>query len=261
MSHDERVRRSFLSCLLIVLLTACTAPPSPEQPGGEGGKAPASDGAPGPTSPRVGSASPGADGLRPQGHAHRCARPTTAVFIGDSFTVGGGASTRDKRWSSLVARTLNWREVNLGENGTSYGYGSRVRGSTPYSARVEAAAKARPSVVVVTTAANAAMRNQQPGIAVTLQGLRRALPQVPIIATSPFFRSDVPQARLDALGREIDRAAHRDGVDYVDLGYPLRGMRPAPLFDGLHPDDRGYRLIAERFIERAGNDAQLNRVC
>lgn len=43
---------------------------------------------------------------------------TLAVFFGDSITVGQGASSSAKRWSSLVANFISLKEINRGISGT-----------------------------------------------------------------------------------------------------------------------------------------------
>lgn len=43
---------------------------------------------------------------------------TSAVFFGDSITVGQGASSTSKQWSSLVARSTSLKEINKGISGT-----------------------------------------------------------------------------------------------------------------------------------------------
>lgn len=42
----------------------------------------------------------------------------SAVFFGDSITVGQGASSTAKRWSSLVANFMSLKEINKGISGT-----------------------------------------------------------------------------------------------------------------------------------------------
>lgn len=43
---------------------------------------------------------------------------SSAVFFGDSITVGQGASSTAKRWSSLVANFISLKEINKGISGT-----------------------------------------------------------------------------------------------------------------------------------------------
>ncbi len=44
---------------------------------------------------------------------------TKAVFYGASTVEGVGASKPEKRFTTLVCRTLGWEEINLGVGGTT----------------------------------------------------------------------------------------------------------------------------------------------
>lgn len=218
-----RLHRSLIGALLLAVLTACgPAPQAVEEP-------PA--GAP--------TADPTA--------AHGCVAEPTAVFMGDSFTVGAGVETEAERWSTIVARHQGWDEVNIAVNGSSYAVSNRVRPDTAYVDRVDEAIEAAPDIVIVSTAANSAGTDQRAAIDRTFTGLRAALPDTPIVATSPFHRDDVTPARLDELGTEIRTAAEAHAVEYIDLGYPLRGTADT-LSDGLHPNAEGYSIIAGAFL-------------
>lgn len=228
-THPRTARQSVRGTLLAVtglaalFLTACSG--APRQADGPAEGAPSGD----PTA------------------AHGCLNEPTAVFMGDSFTVGAGVDTESERWSTIVARQQGWNEVNIAVSGSSYAVSNRVRPNTAYVDRVPEAIEAEPDIVVVSTAANSADADQRAAIARTLGGLRDALPDTPIVATSPFHRDDVPAERLDELGDEIRTAAEARAVEYLDLGYPLRGTVDT-LSDGLHPNTEGYSIIAGAFL-------------
>lgn len=206
-----------------LLLTACTG--APRQADGLAEGAPSGD----PTA------------------AHGCVPDPTAVFIGDSFTVGAGVDTEAERWSTIVARLQGWDEINQGVSGSSYAVANTVRPGSAYVDRTDAAVAAAPDIVIVSTAANSADADQRAAIDGTLGALRAGLPDTPIVATSPFHRDDVAPDRLDELGDEIRNAAEAHTVDYLDLDYPLRGTVDT-LSDGLHPNAEGYSIIAGAFL-------------
>lgn len=209
--------------LAALLLTACTGAPRVAAGPGEG--APSGD----PTA------------------AHGCAAEPVAVFIGDSFTVGAGVDTEAERWTTIVARQQGWEEINQGVSGSSYAVGGALRPGTAYVERTDEAVAAEPDIVIVSTAANSADTDQRAAIDGTLSALRAGLPDTPILATSPFHRDDVAPERLDELGEEIRSAAEAHTVEYLDLGYPLRGTADT-LSDGLHPNAEGYSIIAGAFL-------------
>lgn len=222
--HPRRpLRLPLATALLIASLTACT--PAPRAVDEPRAGAPTGD----PTA------------------AHGCAADPTAVFMGDSFTAGAGVDTEAERWSTIVARQQGWDEINIAVSGSSYAMSNSVRPNTAYVDRVDEAIDAAPDIVVVSTAANSADADHRTAIDTTFTGLREALPETPIVATSPFHRDDVSPERLDELGGEIRTAAEAHAVEYLDLGYPLRGTTDT-LADGLHPNAEGYAIIAGAFL-------------
>ena len=66
---------------------------------------------------------------RPPSTTSPSPRPQSrAIFIGDSYTQGFGASTEALKWTSLVAEAQNWEEINLGLGGSGYVATSGVKG-------------------------------------------------------------------------------------------------------------------------------------
>ena len=76
--------------------------------------------------------------------------PPTAVFLGDSDTVGAAlpADQQDVRWPTLVSQQFGWREVNAGCDGSGYTR-MGLTCSTTYRESVDRVLDEDPDVIVV----------------------------------------------------------------------------------------------------------------
>lgn len=171
-------------------------------------------------------------------------RHSVVAFIGDSYTVGAGASSPAHRWSSLVAQHFGWVETNLGVGGTGYA------ASPPYLGRVGVAAAVHPAAVVVSGGFNDLVHGvtgpafQQAAFA-TFAALRRALPHARIVAIRPFYPAGPSVPAVAAFAAYVRQAVVAVGGVYLDIGSPLRGKQAAMAPDQVHPNDVGYQLLAQ----------------
>jgi hypothetical protein len=174
-----------------------------------------------------------------------------AVFIGDAYSAGIGASEGAKRWTSIVASSQGWEEVNLAHGGSGYlsDGGDDDCGGAPcvnYQTTVADAVRLGAAVVVV-----AGGSNDQDGdidavnaaVLSTYQGIRVGLPSAKIIAVGPT--APEVTADLRAIDGAVERAATAVGATYVSLLDPPV-VTAAPLPDGAFVDDEGHAAIADR---------------
>lgn len=179
--------------------------------------------------------------LRPEG------RPV-AAFIGDSYTVGLGASGPEHRWTTLVAREEGWRESNFGEGGS--GYITKGMEGTSYLARVDQVIALRPDVVVVAGGQNDISSTGDVAAAVraTLLRLRDGLPDADLYVLGPTWPEPEPPSRL----LEVDTAARDAAADVAGRFIPaldlLAGRPELIAADGIHANDAGYQVIADRVV-------------
>ncbi|GHD42121.1 hypothetical protein GCM10008097_07670 [Mycetocola manganoxydans] len=184
-----------------------------------------------------------------------------AVFIGDSYTSGYGASIPTLAWASLVASGEGWKAVNLGRGGTGYLATSGLNGCGKeycpnYQEMVAEAVKNRPDVVVVAggqndfTAFTEDPDATRAAIEATYDSLREGLPDARIIAVGP----SIPAARaagptsttFDALVKE---AAESVGGSHISLIDPPIFTAAMILPDAAHVNDEGHAAIAARIEE------------
>jgi lysophospholipase L1-like esterase len=173
-----------------------------------------------------------------------------AVFLGDSYTRGSGASTAAKRWSTLVAAAQDWTEINEGYGGTGYGTRQVRPPGKAYPDRLAEVVAAHPAIVVVSGGINdlrSPATTVARGVARTYSLLRSLLPRAKIIAVAPFSNDQAPTAALRTIASEVHQAAVSVGADFVDPGYVLQGHVELVHQDGPHaghPNDAGYARMA-----------------
>lgn len=175
---------------------------------------------------------------------------TTVAFLGDSFTAGTGASSKSNRWTSRVSKSKGWRELNYGVGGTNFGSKGPSASALPYVERLTDLIMSNPDIVVVSSAGNSLDKDQTEEIAETFETLRAELPDTQIIATSPYTRAGTYPEHLETFGDDVRDGVESVGGTYVDIGHPLESRPEGMAKDGVHPNDKGYELIAEAVEEK-----------
>ena len=184
------------------------------------------------------------------------ARPV-AVFLGDSYASGTGASRPSKRWVDLVSLDKGWVEKNLSQDRASYSTDSGP-GSTSYRARMAAVAATGAQIVVVSGGRNDV--NVDPAqlradARATFVGIHAALPKARIFVVSPTWGNDPAPQGLTNVISIVMAEAMRAGVTYLDIGEPMFGDSSMMAVDGWHPNDAGHAAIAKA-VEKALTQAQ-----
>jgi lysophospholipase L1-like esterase len=178
-----------------------------------------------------------------------------ALFVGDSYTVGQGSSSRAKRWSSLVADALGWTELNVAQGGTGYVSRNAEIPKLSYREQLRAAPKKGVQVVVIAGGQNdfpELRENPEQVFGAVARAFKTAhqrFPDAEIIAVGPSTPWDIGlEAR--ALDSAVRAAAEKHEATYVSLldpdVVPNRFVHP----DGVHVNDKGYAAIARRVISQ-----------
>jgi lysophospholipase L1-like esterase len=178
-----------------------------------------------------------------------------ALFIGDSYAAGAGASTASARWTSLAAHELGWEEVNKARGGTGYVTASDRSGCgreycPPFPEVLADPFDRVPDIVVISGGRNdpSDLDAFRAGVAATLARVRSTWPEAELVVTNPLW-DDNPlppgiSARLDVI---VDVAAQYDAL-VLDLGQPLVGRPEFVASDGVQPNDDGHQTIASAFV-------------
>jgi lysophospholipase L1-like esterase len=177
------------------------------------------------------------------------------AFYGDSYTLGTGASSPDRRWSSLISADRGWREFNPSVNGLGFVNNRPATGAGDLPDLIIAE---RPDIVFVTMGLNDNFSYDRgagrihSAIVDDLGRLRAALPDARFVVVEPFwYTGDRPDSVDTIIGWVRDEAA-AIGAEWIPgasrwldghyAGSPDSWMAA----DGLHPDDTGYARMAER---------------
>lgn len=198
---------------------------------------------------------------------------TKAVFFGASTVQGDGASSPDKRFSTLICRTLGWEEINLGIGGTPM-TGRDDKGMIVDEesgiGRVPDILHAAPDWVVILYGANDFAGGKPLGEAgqfrqgtflwdydTVLRGLIENLPDAQIVLATLAYRADAETPNplglvLEDYNGVIRHLADRYGLKLADAGANagIDARNFAALSaDEAHLNDDGHQRLAAFFIE------------
>jgi acyl-CoA thioesterase-1 len=216
-------------------------------------------------------------GVAPSANAQFRRQPSPqmhALFLGDSYSVGVGATPWTQGFVYKVAEHYGWQPHNYSARAVGY-----LKGKTPtsfpilskclspqgclhYSEQFEKAIAdgIRPDIVFVSGG-----RNDDPGptfepaVKALLAEIKLVTPHAKIFVTSPINYG--PESAVMAYKSAIVRDACRDeNVSFIELGAPLLTHTGLLYRDQIHPSNKGSLLLAD-LIKRqidAGSSGQLN---
>ena len=204
------------------------------------------------------------------------------LFLGDSITEGAGSSSVEKRFTDLVAADTGAVSVNYGIGGTRIARQIKLsdnpRWEQDFISRV-ATMDAEADVVVVFGGTNdwghgdAALGDFESRDVYTFYGALHVLyksliekyPSATIVILTPLHRVGENDRKVDParpnnvrlLKEYVD--AIREVAEYYSLPvldlYKVSGLQPEVqviketyMPDGLHPNDAGYRILANKVI-------------
>ena len=175
------------------------------------------------------------------------------VFYGDSYTLGTGASSADARWSTIISADRGWREVNPSVNGLGFINNRSVFGDGDLPSII---IDAQPDVVIVTMGLNDNFAYERrpderdrirEQIGIDLNRLRDGLPEARIVVVEPFWYTDERPESVQIIIDWVREGAEAIGADYIaGASRYIEGRPELMAADGLHPNDEGYAVIAER---------------
>ena len=182
-----------------------------------------------------------------------------AVFIGDSYTAGvGGEGTK---WTTLVSEEYGWEEVNLGHGGT--GYVTSLTGAAAQKACFKAtcpaygdlvtdAVDAKPAVVVISGGRNDGNKDISEAAEELFTDLRTQLPNAQIYVVTPIWDDDYAPPAIFTKSNAVVTAAETSGITAVNIGHPLTGKADLISKDGVNPNAKGYRVLADVTVAKMG---------
>lgn len=161
------------------------------------------------------------------------------VALGDSLTLGVGASRHDRGWvgqlrARLAAAGRPYRVVNLGVSGATT--------RDVLDRQVPVLATLQPDLVTLMIGSNDLMRPANRRLLVPhFESILRVLPAGAVVTTLPN-----PSRVAGAANQTLMRVAAERGLVVAELRDPrLRSWRGRLASDHFHPNERGYAAIAE----------------
>jgi lysophospholipase L1-like esterase len=169
------------------------------------------------------------------------------VFIGDSWTVGSGA-TGFHGFAPLAAERLGWDYDLLGIGGSGY---LMPGGGGPYMGRVDEAVALHPDLIIVAGSLNdsrADLGRLDEATANTLIRLREEAAEdtAILVVGAPNSPWTTPSV-IERINQHIAAAADAAGVTFVDPAKEnwTDPADPAIWADELHPNDVGHQRVAD----------------
>ena len=175
----------------------------------------------------------------PGGAAPRPGTPSagaTVVFLGDSITHGHRLA-QEAAFPHRLGQALGVRAINAGISGDTTDGGL---------ARLERDVLAhRPRLVVVALGVNDAFGRRPPkGTVANLRAITQRIRAQG--AAVVLLHMSVPGVAGDGNRRDLREIARAEGATVVEDF--LLDVVPAHTYDGLHPDEQGQAMLAERLL-------------
>ncbi|WP_062530179.1 SGNH/GDSL hydrolase family protein [Demequina rhizosphaerae] len=182
-------------------------------------------------------------------------RGLRVAYLGDSYTVGTGATDGDLGWAAVLAYSLGWNAERMAVGGSGY-----VNGGTSnsrYIDRITQVTDWSPDLIVVAGGRNDSwFPGEVEGAAfATFVALGQENPDAEIVVLAPWWDDDETPADYSAVRTEIEHAAARADATYLETGEPLNGHPELIAADGVHPNDAGHAVLAaavEHALRSAG---------
>ena len=203
---------------------------------------------------------------------------TKAAFFGASTVAGDGASSPDKRFSTVICQALGWEEINLGVGGsTMTGRDDKglIADEDSGIGRVPDLLHASPGLIVILYGANDFGQSKPLGdpeqfrqgtffwdYDTVLRGLIENLPDTQIVLSTLAYRADAETPNAEGLTLEdyngvVRRLGDRYGLKTADA-YTSAGIDghnfAALSADEAHLNDEGHQRLAAFFIECLATD-------
>ncbi|MFD6448114.1 SGNH/GDSL hydrolase family protein [Promicromonospora sp. NPDC060204] len=176
-----------------------------------------------------------------------------ALFVGDSYTVGQGATSPELRWSTLVSEKMGWRELNVADGGTGFVKGNPELDKLNYPAQLRSVPKGSVDIVVIAGGQNdfkdlrAEPAPVFEAVADTYALAVQRFPDAEIVSVGPSTPWAVGlEAR--ALDSAVRAAAAEAEATYVSLLDPNIVQGRLVHEDGIHTTDAGNAAIARRVV-------------
>lgn len=171
-------------------------------------------------------------------------RPPLIAFLGDSWTVGVGA-TRGEGYAPHTAARLGWRYLGgFGVSGS--GYTRPGPYNNVFSQRVDRIAAADPDVIVVEGSLNDRDSNPATLQATAYDTLHelQGKTDAQIVVLGAVCNPGTPTATIGWINQAVGTAAGRLGLPFINPAHWLDPHDRTLWWNILHPNDKGHQRVA-----------------
>ena len=179
----------------------------------------------------------------------------TVLFLGDSVTVGAGASASDSRYASIVMQRLRSSGFDAHDETIVSAFGG-IYTDLVKATQLRADSNESGTLIIVEVGAHSVIENRAMPLATyqhayglmldCLEATGAAL----IVGTVPSLNwtsSDALYARADAISSIIAHEAGSRGIPVADIWSATRDRPDLVSDDHMHPNDGGHRVIADLY--------------
>ncbi len=184
----------------------------------------------------------------------RASAPTTSLFFGDSYIVGGGYTGPDNSMAAVAARRLGWSYEIRGGGGTGFVSGNADYDIPHFLGQIRNGALDVGPVDWLVIEGGGNDVNDAPGLVTrravrTLKAAAERHPEARLVLVGTMDPTVDSFADTDGVIGALEAAAARVGVPYVNAQHWLEG-RPAligPDYD--HPTPAGHRVCGRKLAK------------
>ena len=172
-----------------------------------------------------------------------------AMFIGDSTVAGSGATTSSADFTSIIANTFHWYELNLSKGGAGY-----HSGNPTLLEQVATLKGYKPSYIIVSAGRNDGFSPEvQANVYDFFSQLRKLYPKVKIVVIAPLATAEPPTDApsplpINQLRNSVRSAAYGVGATYLSIGDVLQAKPQLLATNGYDVNNAGHKALAEAAI-------------
>mgnify|MGYP000532363805 CR=1 FL=1 len=183
------------------------------------------------------------------------ANPKVALFIGDGMTQGNGSTSRNARFSTIVANTYHLFEINVATGGSGY-----FAGTPNLVDQMASFKKYKPSIIFVSAGRSDGWSpDVQINVAKFYRELRVLFKKTKIVVVAPLNNQPIATppptpGPIELLQNAVRGAAYSANAVYVPIENLLASNPKLLSTDSYNPSDEGHKAIAQAIITAMKNN-------
>jgi lysophospholipase L1-like esterase len=186
----------------------------------------------------------------PNSSSSKALNGDVALWIGDSFTEGYQASSPAKRFTTLVSQKMNWSEVNVAVGGS--GFIEPGPKEMNYLAQAQQASSQgiEPDVILISGGQNDASQDPSSAAGAFFDYLTTTWPLARIVVIPGTWNAKAVEPRILTHATAVIAAARSRHIEVLPGAWTWLHGRPELIAsDSTHPNDAGYKVMAEWIVQ------------